>query len=67
MCVYVTSYVCMDGHGNPEVHIVLKVSKYVSLGPVMHCEIGTHYTQGKAVTDGTYVPSGSWECLQRQF
>ena len=54
VCVYVrvTSYVW---YGNPEVRIVLKVSKYVSLGPVMHCEIGTHRTQGKAVKDGTYV------------
>ena len=57
VCVYVcvTSYVCLYGYGNPEVRIVLKVSKYVSLGPVMHCEIGAHRTQGKAVKDGTYV------------
>ena len=57
VCVYVcvTSYVCLYVYGNPKVRIVLKVSKYVSLGPVMHCEIGTHRTQGKAVTDGMYV------------
>ena len=29
--------------------------KYVSLGPVIHSEIGTHHTQGKAATDGAYV------------